>query len=562
MLRLTIIGAAVVACLGSNAGEAAWGNQVNEWLITEASTSAFKPYDGGDREGMLGHFIRNMSIAPSGSIPLANVDFPGFEDGLRMFRLVQGSFPDTMQYHFDGLATILRFDFNATHLTWRWTAFESEADKDFEKCIFFGTGTGPTKPGRTICFKNPGVNLLPIQDQLWLTIDTLAWGRVDPETLETFPDARVGVDSMILNAHPACDRTSGECFVQHPCSLSPYTDQACVSRLAPKVTVDEPGRFDSNMQTELLSNASMPHKRLIQHSHSLCATPNFVVAKLDNFEPRLPGRVVGDQDRHGMLRYVHQRPSTEFMVMDRETKQSAVLEYDSFIVNGTPTTPEGFVNNHFWNCYEDPDPNVSIVVVESVAATEDYLDQYFASNLKKPTDWLKLFTPAIRCRVPTASGTSDGIICSPLGQSLPIFDYPTFNPTVKGQPYLYFYAIAAASDSSQWFDSLIKVNVSSASNAIVAASWSAPGVFLTEANFVPGWADDDSDVAEDFGTLLTVGYNATSDASFLAAFDARSLAMVELWDLGGVVPFHAHGIVCPAGASPTFDRSKGCYTNP
>lgn len=38
------------------------------------------------------------------------------------------------------------------------------------------------------CLTNPVVNLLPIEGQLWLTIDTRFWGRMDPHTLDTLPD--------------------------------------------------------------------------------------------------------------------------------------------------------------------------------------------------------------------------------------------------------------------------------------------------------------------------------------------------------------------------------------
>ena len=65
-------------------------------------------------------------------------------------------------------------------------------------------GRGRRSAGR------PGVNL-PVQGQLWLTIDTVAWGRLDPETLETVPHAR-GHQVEHLNAHP---RDGNECFVQH-----------------------------------------------------------------------------------------------------------------------------------------------------------------------------------------------------------------------------------------------------------------------------------------------------------------------------------------------------------
>jgi carotenoid cleavage dioxygenase-like enzyme len=83
----------------------------------------------------------------------------------------------------------------------------------------------------------------------------------------------------------------------------------------------------------------------------------------------------------------------------------------------------------------------------------------------------------------------------------------------------------------------------------VVASWSAPNIFLTEADFVPQVGG-----AEDAGALLAVLYNATSSESSLAVFDAATLELRSQTPLGGVIPFHAHGIVCPKGMS--------CISNP
>ena len=75
-----------------------------------------------------------------------------------------------------------------------------------------------------------------VQDELWLTIDTTKWGRIDPETLETIP-ATVNVDniSATLNAHPACDPRVGVCYVQHPCpqKFALDTPEVCFSELVP-----------------------------------------------------------------------------------------------------------------------------------------------------------------------------------------------------------------------------------------------------------------------------------------------------------------------------------------
>eukprot|EP00947_MAST-08B_sp_MAST-8B-sp1_P004192 g4192.t1 len=172
-----------------------------------------------------------------------------------------------MAYHFDGLATVMKFSFSNDGKTMEVKSrpFASASYTDYSACIFYGTGTGPTL-GRKICFTNPGVNLLPIAGQLWLTIDTANWGRVDPDTLETV-QSKVKVASLVLNAHPACDRKTGECFVQHPCpkKSSPLSNQVCVSRLAPGTGDSGDG---GDMDAIELSRATLPYNKLIQHSHS------------------------------------------------------------------------------------------------------------------------------------------------------------------------------------------------------------------------------------------------------------------------------------------------------
>lgn len=103
--------------------------------------------------------------------------------------------------------------------------------------------------------------------------------------------------------------------------------------------------------------------------------------------------------------------------------------------------------------------------------------------------------------------------------------------------------------SSQWFDTIFKADVQAQT---VVQRWHEPGVYVTEADFVPLSAKD---VAEDSGLLLSVLFNSTSVSSSLAVFDARDLNLIQLFPLGGqVLPFHAHGIVC--------QPNVGCFSNP
>ena len=100
---------------------------------------------------------------------------------------------------------------------------------------------------------------------------------------------------------------------------------------------------------------------------------------------------------------------------------------------------------------------------------------------------------------------------------------------------------------------LVKID---AREGAVVESWSAEGVYMTEADFVPA-SDRVTAADEDAGLLLAVLYNATSDRSSLAVFDAKAFGGVPLglYPLGGAIPFHAHGIVC-------LDGGRKCFPNP
>ena len=72
------------------------------------------PLAAAGQPGLLGNFIRSMNessytrpLQPN-SAPLA---------GATHYRLVPGLFPQGMEYHFDGLATVMSFRFDAQQLT-------------------------------------------------------------------------------------------------------------------------------------------------------------------------------------------------------------------------------------------------------------------------------------------------------------------------------------------------------------------------------------------------------------------------------------------------------------
>ena len=495
----------------------------------------------------LGYFLKNMNTTAEGTLTATTTTTMmktydlSFLDGYDHYRLLPGDFSYST-YHFDGLATVMRLSFEENEsgdmeIVYRVRPYESKAylDRKNHECIFFGTGTGPSAaiPTGGVCFRNPGVNLLPIGDQLWLTIDTSSWGRVDRTTLETV-DAKAQVASFVLNAHPACDPTAPKdsplCYVQHPCpaKASPYSKDVCFSTLQTS---------DTDLLTTIVSNATLSSAKIIQHSHSPCVTPNYVVSKLDAFVVRDP---LANLRKGGVLKYAHQGEDNQWMVMDRRTNVSRILK----------SPGHSFVNNHFWNCAENVDGDV---VVETVTATEDYLDNYFEFNLEKDSlDWSHIFHEPLRCVVPSTSSAEQDIQCDTLlspNASIGFFDYPTFNPDKKMQnDYRWFYAIAPKdATASRWFDSVVKIDRQSGQ---VAASWDKSNVFLTEADFIPRPGATE----EDDGVLITITYDNDADESFLMILNAKDLSEIASFPFNYAIPFHAHGISCR--------KDGACWTNP
>ena len=335
---------------------------------------------------------------------------------------------------------------------------------------------------------------------------------------------RAAVPGVTLNAHPACDRSSQECFVQYPCPSDAHIlrhGEVCIGEVSEETDKDH---YTLNVVER--SRQTLDRKKLIQHSHSPCVTPNYVVSKLDEFQPINP-----KNNKSGLLKFLHQGEVNEWMVMDRRDNSSRIL-----------FSSHSFVNNHFWNCYE----NENGINVQSVAVTSDYLDMYFKENLDSSEipDWKKRFMTTLECTIPYVG---DEIACTEFTET--VFDYPTFNPYYKMNPsYQYFYAIGPKSiNNSKFMDRLMKF---SGKTGEIIAEWHQSGIYLTEADFIPR---GDETSAEDDGVLFSIAYDSNEDLSYGFIFDAKTLDLIDSYSLGVMVPFHAHGIICKGGE---------CFSNP
>jgi carotenoid cleavage dioxygenase-like enzyme len=515
----------------------AWLSQARHYLNDGESVTP-EPSDEEPAKAQVGYFLRDMQQLCNGS---ASAGLPEWLSGMKVYRSVPSKWPKGMDYHYDGLASPMRFDFANGSISWKQAAYQSGAWKNYDNCLWLGAGSlhlGP-KP----CLTNPGVNILPLDGQLWMTIDNRFWGAIDMETLDT--PAPLGIPALVevytvaLNAHPACDYNgNGECLVTYPCAGNSIlgleqtfnTDHLCVGVLEPRT-----GKRKVDMSVRELSRAKLPSNKFIAHSHQPSITKNFLVNKIDNF-------VLSKKDPKdaGMLKYMHQNEDNLWMVMDRRTNQSRILESDFH-----------FVNNHFVNLFEEGE----YIVVDTMPGTQNYLENYFRHNLANATwmtsRWSEIMMLPQRCHVPMTG--NETIKCERLLQPdervAPVgMDFPTFNPNYKyNADSKWWWVTTPAANNSMWFDTVAKID---AKERKVVSVYNEPGVYVMEVNFLPRPGATE----EDDGLLFSIFYDSNVDSSFIALIDPVTMKLQYKVDMGVVIPYHSHGVLC---------KSDGkCFANP
>ena len=97
--------------------------------------------------------------------------------------------------------------------------------------------------------------------------------------------------------------------------------------------------------------------------------------------------------------------------------------------------------------------------------------------------------------------------------------------------------------------------------------YNEPGVYVMEVNFLPRPGatevaashcprieDSARCVQEDDGLLFSIFYDSNVDSSFIALIDPVTMKLQYKVDMGVVIPYHSHGVLC---------KSDGkCFANP
>lgn len=122
-------------------------------------------------------------------------------------------------------------------------------------------------------------------------------------------------------------------------------------------------------------------------------------------------------------------------------------------------------------------------------------------------------------------------------------ELPRINDLLATKPYRFVYGIHASSSTSVYYDSLVKVDVTSGNTSVYNPG---EGKYPGEALFVPRPTNAVSGLAasagaEDDGVLLSVVLDASAGESFLAVIDAGSMTELARASVGTVVPFGFHG---------------------
>jgi beta,beta-carotene 9',10'-dioxygenase len=419
-----------------------------------------------------------------------------------------------IRHWFDGLAMLNGFSFAEGNVSYASRFLQSEAYRKARegKVDYIGFANDPCRAyfKRVSVFFEPtvndncNVNLARAGNRHIAMTEVPLPIEFDPKTLETIGlvEWKDDVGGYLTSAHPHFDFERGEL-------INYVTHVSARGRIEYRIFGVTEGR------TRRLIGA-VPVSKELSYMHAFAMTERYVV--LSEFPLLLnPLRMALERPRPLMhqFRWKPER-GTRFHVLDRHSGE-LVRTHEV----------DGNFSFHHVNAFERGDELVlDIIILEDGPSPIKMLELDRARDPSK-----SLFAEAYlhRFRLPRNGGPIHDEWLSEEFFEMPRINYRAHN----GREYRYCYGIGADRQASDWWDNIIKLDVSNDE----AIKWQENGCYPSEAVFVatPGARDEDD------GVLLSVVLDSHADRSFLLVLDARTLEEIARAEAPHIIPFGFHG---------------------
>ncbi len=215
-------------------------------------------------------------------------------------------------------------------------------------------------------------------------------------------------------------------------------------------------------------------------------------------------------------------------IIDRNTKEKV------FHVKSEP-----FFTFHHVNSYENK-TDQTLVVDLITYPNNSVIDVLYLNVLINEPSLTNAATHGAilhRYIIPLNSSNGDQIHGTPISSTC--IELPTINWSKLTQYYTYTYGMSLSSNTSDYFDQLVKTNVQT--GEVIA--WVAPsGCYVGEPIFIPDPSRLDQ---EDGGIITSVVLDTIAQNSFLSILDASDLSEIARAYAPTFIPFGFHGYYQP-----------------
>jgi beta,beta-carotene 9',10'-dioxygenase len=412
----------------------------------------------------------------------------------------------TIKHWFDGAAMLNAFGFGDGSVSYGSRFLETNYLGDVRKGeANFGFGADPCRSlfKRVMSlndvnkFDNANVNLQELGRRYIAMTETPLPVEFDPKTLATlgkpkWPDKEA--DGQVTTAHPHYDYATDE--------MINYT-----AKFGPKTTYRVYAAGEVGAKRRLIG--SLPVKKP-GYMHSFGMSERYVVLAEN---PLLVNPMSMPLSKKAFIDNYNWEPErgTRFIVMDRHTGELQGIH-----------EAEAFFCFHHVNSFErDGELVVDLVAHEDPSVIELLQIESLRGDVALPPTHLRRYRIKL-----DGSGVEREDLAPGVSAELPRINYRRNNT----RDYRWMYA--AASDS-EWFNQLVKVDVT---NGDVHA-WHEAGCYPGEPVFV----DRPDGTAEDDGVILSVVLDAGAERSFLLILDASSFEEVARAEAPHHIPFGFHG---------------------